>query len=49
MTLLQKLTAAISKDLQISFFHLPRDYDFTLDNQHIKRSGGQKAYKAFLI
>jgi hypothetical protein len=36
MTLLQKLTATLNRDTMISYFRLPDDYDFNLDDQHTK-------------
>jgi hypothetical protein len=42
MTLLQKLTATLNRDIMISYFRLPEDYDFNLDDQHTKRAGSQK-------
>jgi hypothetical protein len=49
MTLLQKLTSTLNRDIMISYFRLPQNYDFNIDEQSVKKASSQKAYKAWLI
>jgi hypothetical protein len=49
MTLLQKLTSTLNRDIMIIYFRVPEDYDFNLDDQHTKRVGSQKGYKEWLL
>jgi hypothetical protein len=49
MTLLQKLTSTLNKNLMIQYFRVPEEYDFNLDDQHTKRSCRQKGYKEWLL
>jgi hypothetical protein len=49
MTLLQKLTSTLNLDIMISYFRVPEDYDFNLDDQHTKRAASQKGYKEWLL
>jgi hypothetical protein len=38
MTLLQKLTSTLNRDIMISYFCLPEKYDFNIDEQSVKKA-----------
>jgi hypothetical protein len=48
MTFFQKLTSALNRDIMISYFRLPENYDFNIDEQSVKKASSQKQYKAWL-
>jgi hypothetical protein len=49
MTLLQKLTSTLNRDIMISYFRLPPNYDFNIDELSVKKASSQRGYKEWLI
>jgi hypothetical protein len=48
MTLLQKLTSLINKDLMITYFNLPPNYNFKIDVKNTRLRNTQKDYAKYL-
>jgi hypothetical protein len=49
MTLLQKLTSIINKDLMIDYFNLPPNYNFKVDVKNTRWRNTQKDYNRYLL
>jgi hypothetical protein len=49
MTLLQKLTSLINKDLMIAYFNLPKNYNFKVDVKNIRLRNNQKDYNRYVL
>jgi hypothetical protein len=48
MTILQKLTSFINKDLMIEYFNLDISYDFRLDLKQTRTASSKKQFKAYI-
>jgi hypothetical protein len=48
MTLLQRLTSIINKDLIIAYFKLPPNYNFKVDVKNTRLRNNQKDYAKYL-
>ena len=48
MTILQKLTSFINKDLMIEYFNLDINYDFILDLKQTRTASSKKQFKAYV-
>jgi hypothetical protein len=48
MTLLQKLTSTLNRDIMISHFRLFQTNDFNIDEQSVKKASSQRGYKEWL-
>jgi hypothetical protein len=49
MTLLQKLTLIINKDLMITYFNLPPNYNFKVDVKNTRLRNNQKDYNKYIL
>jgi hypothetical protein len=48
MTILQKLTLIINKDLMITYFNLDPNYDFKVDVKNTRLRNNQKDYNKYI-
>jgi hypothetical protein len=49
MTILQKLTLIINKDLMITYFCLPANYNFKVDVKNTRLRNNQKDYNKYIL
>jgi hypothetical protein len=49
VTLLQKLTSIINKDLMIAYFNLPKNYNFEVDVKNSRLRNSQKDYNKYFL
>jgi hypothetical protein len=49
ITILQKLTSLINKDLMIAYFNLPKNYNFEVDVKNSRLRNNQKDYNKYLL
>jgi hypothetical protein len=49
MTILQKLTSIINKNLMITYFNLAPNYNFKVDIKNTKLKNSQKNYNKYIL